>query len=165
VVLSARELDDTRLFYGNKKVKERKRAKTAAAERFNSSAPAASVARKAEFNVSESGARNLEGDNELVADVSSGKVLLSAIKESELPEELKDLDESKRQSVLEEKAQRRDELKQQIGELSKKRGEYLKEELAKTDADENSLDNKIYQTVRKQALEKGLVYSEESAKF
>ncbi len=161
----ARELDDTRLFYGDKKVMQKKRAKMLAADRFNRSAPAASVARKAEFNVSKSGARNLEGDNELVADVSSGKVALSSVAEAELPEQLQALDLAERQIVLEQKAQKRSELKQKIEELSAKRGDYLKKELAKTGAAESSLDNKIYQTVRSQASEKGLVYSEAAPKY
>jgi len=161
----AKNLDDTRLFYGDKKVLEEKAAKVAAADHFNRSAPAASVARKAEFNVSKSGARNLEGDNELVADISSGKVALEEISEAELPKELRKLGRKEQKMMLAEKARKRDELKERIGKLSAQRNDYLKEQFAETGTDKESLDNKIYQTVRAQAGEKGLVYSDEAAKY
>jgi uncharacterized protein YegL len=161
----SRELDDTRLFYGNKEVKARKRAKVAATEKFNREAAPASVARKAEFNVSLSGARNFSGDHELVSDIAEGRVKLDAIVEEELPTELQSLGRAEQMELIEEKAAKRDELKQQIAELSSKRGSYVLDELEESGADKDSLDNKIYQTVRKQAADKGLVYNEEKAKY
>ena len=161
----SRELDETRLFYGSKEVKEMKRAKVEATRKFNREAAPASVARKAEFNVSKSGARNFAGDNELVADIAEGRVKLDALQEEELPQELQSLDRSEQEKLIGEKTRARQKLKEQIAELSSKRSDYVKKELAVSGAEAESLDNKIYQTVRKQAADKGLVYSEDGAKY
>ena len=165
IALLATELDNTRLFYGSEKVRQEKKRKTVAANRFNSSAPVSSVARKAEFNVSASGKRNFSGDNELITDIGSGKVSLEEVAVADLPEEVRSLDASERQAAIEQKAQQREKLKKQITELSKQRSDYIKNELAANEKDKDSLDNLIYKTVKVQALEKGLKYESESAKY
>jgi len=161
----SRELDETRLFYGNKRVKEQKRKKRAATELFNRVASSSSIARKAEFNTSKSGKHNFIGENELVEAVSSGDVSLESIAVEELPENLQSLGREEQISIIKEKAEKRESLKLQIAELSKQRGSYLKDELEKTNDDEDSLDMKIYQAVKSQAREKGLVYSEAAPKY
>ncbi len=159
------QLDQTRLFYGSEKVQARKRLKQAASDKFNRTASPASAAKKAEFNISRSGARNFSGDNELLGDLDSGKVSLEEIAVKELPSELRELEQDERQQVLAKKAEDRKKIKQQIAELAAKRSDYVKKELAKTDKAESSLDNQIYQTVRAQAKNKGLVYKNSSAKY
>lgn len=161
----SKELDETRLFYGNKEVKEAKRRKRDATDLFNRSASSASIARKAEFNTSKSGARNFVGENELVDAITSGDVSLESIDKDELPEELQTLGRAEQSKMIKEKAQKRQELTLQIAELSKKRGSFVKQELEKTDADKSSLDRQIYEAVKSQASEKGLVYQDDAPKY
>ena len=132
---------------------------------FNYSAPASSIARKAEFNSTKSGALNFADESELVAAVSEGRVNLDAIADHELPEQLQSLGKAEQQAMIEERAQRRDALQQEIAVLSKQRSAYVADELSKTEADESSIDNKIYQAVRKQAGKKGLVYLSDTPKY
>jgi hypothetical protein len=61
-------------------------AKVAAAAKLAASSSVESLARRAEFNASESGAKNLLGKQELVDAVSSGRVKLSDIERDRLPE-------------------------------------------------------------------------------
>ena len=161
----SREMDETRIFFGNKKVQDQKRRKRAATDLFNSAAPASAVARKAEFNLSDGGARNFADDSELVEAVSSGRVALGSIKADELPPELQELEPEKQLEVVQQRADKRRELKSKITALSVQRSNYVKDELSKTGADKDSLDNKIYQAVREQAGKKGLVYEAEAPKY
>lgn len=161
----SRELDGTRLFYGDKKVKELKRKKQSATDTFNNRASSSSIARKAEFNVSKSGLHNFEGENELVGDVIGGRVDLASIQEDELPEELQKLERTEQTRVIQQKAKKREQLKQEIAALSQKRSSHIKAQLAKSGDDKNSIDNKIYQTVRVQAGAKGMIYSSDAPKY
>lgn len=161
----SRELDETRLFYGNRKAKEAKSRKRAATKLFNESASASSIARKAEFNSTKSGSHNFADESELVDAVSSGRVELSSIAEAELPEELQSLDKDQQKLILEEKAQKRKDLQEEIVTLGKQRSDYVLAELKKTGADKDSIDNKIYQAVKAQAADKGLVYSSDAPKY
>ena len=161
----SRELDETRLFFGNRAEKEAKRKKTDATRIFNRSASASSIARKAEFNTSESGKSNFADEQELVEAVSSGRVELDSIAKEELPEELQSLDQAAQRQVLKQKAQKRQALQEEIALLGRQRSDYVAAELKKTGLDKDSIDNKIYQTVREQGAEKGLVYSSEAAKY
>ncbi len=161
----SRELDDTRLFYGDKKTKETKRRKVLASNSFNREASSSAIARKAEFNVSSSGHRNFVGENELVDAISTGSVKLDSIQRNELPDELQDLNHAEQAKVIKDKAQKRAELKQQISALSKKRSDYVLGAIAQSGADKDSLDNQIYQSVKSQAKEIGLEYSDEAPKY
>ena len=160
-----KELDDTRIFYGSAKVLREKEGKKAAADRFNRAASPASVARKAEFNLSKSGKRNFSGDNELVADLESGKVQLDDIPAAELPKEVRKLEPILRHKLIKDKSQKRKKLVQKLTKLTEQRSVFIKEEMSKRDDAERSLDNQIYQTVKSQAAAKGLSYKDESAKY
>ena len=78
--LSAR-LDATRIYYGTEEEREAMAAKSAATEKLSVAASDEAKARRGIFNVSDGGRKNLLGDNELIADVASGKVELDEIAE------------------------------------------------------------------------------------
>jgi len=62
--------------------------KIAATHKITSSASLTSRAHRAEFNVSESGKKNLLGDNELIDDVISGRIDLETIDSNKLPSKM-----------------------------------------------------------------------------
>lgn len=154
----SRELDSTRLYYGDSEAKARAAGKLAATDKLNESASVTSLARRAAFNTSASGAKNLVGDSELVADVASGRVDLDAIDEKELPAELQSLSsEDRRQRVAETKA-KRDALSGDIAALAEQRQQYIEDELKKDAKVAQSLDMQIFGAVKEQAAKKGLRY-------
>lgn len=156
----SRELDQTRLFYGDAAQKERAAAKVAATDKLNRSGSASSLAQRAAFNTSDSGAKNFLGENELVDDVASGRVDLSKLDARRLPETLRDLSVEDKRKVVAETQSRREALKQEIAVLAEKRQSFIEQELKK-DADvDQSLDYQIYSAVRAQAGKKGLNYDE-----
>lgn len=162
--LSAK-LDDTRLYYGSAEEMAGKQRKLEATKKLHEAASLESRARRATFNASDSGADNLLGENELVDDVVSGRVELDSIDKAKLPEPLQAMVPAARQAAIAATAAQRDELKQQIQDLSQQRSSYLKEKVEESDVAKDSLDAKIYGAVREQAKAKGLSYEAEMSDY
>jgi Mg-chelatase subunit ChlD len=162
--LSAK-MDETRLYYGSVEEKVKQRSKVAASDKLTASSSVASRARRATFNVSKSGESNFLGDGELVDDVASGRVDISAIHESELPEPMQAMAPAERQAVIAEKAEQRGVLQAQIQAMAKKRSSYIKEKVEAEGGAKDSLDEKIYSAVREQSASKGLRYESDSATY
>jgi len=152
----SRELDDTRLFFGDAAEQARQKKKLEATDKVHAFASTASRARRAAFNTSASGKRNFLGEKELVEAVTSGRVDLDAVDEAELPEPLQAMPQAERHRVIASHAETRSELKKQITELAQNRDAYIAEEVAAVGGAKDSLDHKLYDTVRTQAAAKGL---------
>ena len=159
------KLDGTRLYYGNKEDKEKQALKVAASDKVHAEASVESRARRATFNASASGATNLLGDNELVDDVTSGRVELGKINQAQLPATLQAMALSEQQAKIAETARQRDELKKAIGAIADQRTDYLKREVAKAGGAKDSLDAKLFSTVRAQAEKKGLHYEADAPQY
>ncbi len=152
------ELDSTRVFYGSTAEKAKQELKAGAARKLHEIASVASRAKRALFNASESGAANFVGDKELVADIASGEISLDDIAEAELPAAIRSLPSSKRETEILKQAERREALNAEVADLARQRDEYVKEQIAKTDGLDESLDHKIYETVSEQTKAKGMRY-------
>ncbi len=155
--LSAK-LDDTRLYFGSAEEKARQQLKKDATEKLHAAASEATRARRAAFNASRSGERNFLGKKELVDAVAAGRVDLDTMAEDELPASLQAVAPAKRKSVVNKQVEKRSELKQLIGELVGKRDAYIAEKVEAEGGAKDSLDNKLYETVRAQGAAKGMVY-------
>jgi Mg-chelatase subunit ChlD len=155
--LSAR-LDDTRLYYGSVEEKEKMRGKVAATDKLEEGASLASRARRGVFNASAGGRANLLGENELVAAVASGSVDLNKIEKDSLPEVLKPMAPAKQEVYLTKLAGERADLQRQIQELSEDRDGYIAKKVDAAGGLKDSLDQKLYDTVKEQAVEAGLEY-------
>jgi Mg-chelatase subunit ChlD len=152
------QLDDTRLYYGSEEEKQQQKRKLEATDKLHAGSSVASRARRATFNASESGAANLLGKGELVEDVASGRVDLSSIEREALPASLQAMSPKEQRVLIEQTARQRDALKYEIRQLSGQRAAYLKQKVEEAGGAAESLDEKIYSTVRAQAAEKGLRY-------
>lgn len=158
-------MDDTRIYYGTVEDKRRQEAKVAASSKLQVGSSKASQARRATFNASVSGKNNFLGDKELVEEVSSGALDLSSVSEAELPAELKAMQPAAREAYVVEKAEERQKLHEQIKTLAEKRDAYLKKEVEAAGLDKDSLDVKIFDAIREQSADKGLVYEKEDMKY
>ncbi|VAW84797.1 hypothetical protein MNBD_GAMMA16-1362 [hydrothermal vent metagenome] len=161
------ELDETRLYYGSKEQLLEKDKKIAATHKITASASLASRARRAEFNVSESGKKNLLGDNELIDDVISGRVKLDAIDKNNLPSPMTSMTFSEQTLLIKDTADKRAELKQKIRQLSNDRNTYLnklvEEEMG--NIKNESLDLKLFNTLKSQAKSKGMLYDSDTPSY
>jgi Mg-chelatase subunit ChlD len=154
------ELDATRLYYGSAEERAQMDVKLAATEKLHELASLAARARRAAFNASASGWTNLFGKNELVDDVASGRVDLSAIPASELPEPLRALAPAEQEAALGGLIEKRATLQERIASLAGERDRYLTDRVAAAPSAAGSLDRQIYEVVREQAAAKGLDYTE-----
>lgn len=155
----ASALDATRMYYGPEEVKAALGTKLAASKKLTEGSSIASRARRAEFNASEAGRRNLVGEHDLVDDVASGRVALADVEREHLPASLQVLEPEKQAEAVAQMASRREQLLREVEEVSRQRADYLRKQLEDSDAAADSLDMKLYETVRTQAKDKGLTYS------
>jgi Mg-chelatase subunit ChlD/cell division protein FtsB len=162
--LSAK-LDGTRLYYGTAMEKEKQQRKLAATEKLHASSSVESRARRAAFNASKSGDANFLGEKELVDDVTSGRVDLSSIDRDKLPKPLQAMVPEEQQAAITETAERRNELKRQISDLSEERSAYLEKKVQEAGGAGDSLDDKIYRAVREQAGRLGLTYEADAPAY
>ncbi len=135
-------------------------AKVDATDRLNDEASVTVRARRGAFNASASGAGNFLGEQELVADVASGRVDIAAVPAAELPPAVAGLPPDAQRALLAETAQKREELQRQIASLAAERDAFIKEELDDAGGAATSLDQQIYEAVREQAAPLGLDYKD-----
>jgi len=159
------KMDDTRLYYGSGEEKEKQRRKMAATDKLHAASSIESRARRATFNASKSGAANFLGEGELVDEVSSGRVDLSSIDMDQLPEPMQAMAPAEQAAIISETAERRNELKRQISELTEKRAAYLDKKVEDAGGARDSLDDQIYRAVREQAGKLGMSYEADAPAY
>ena len=159
------KMDQTRIYYGNAQEKRKQREKVAASKKLHRDSSKASQARRATYNASASGKRNFLGDKELVAEIVAGDVALESIETEALPEEMQAMKPSVRQSYIKEKAEVRQQLSAEIKSLAAKRDAYLKQKVEASGLEKNSLDAQIFDAIREQSADKGLVYDKKDMKY
>ena len=96
---------------------------------------------------------------DLVDAVESGKKL-DEIPAAELPAEMQALPPAERETYVRDKAERRQDLKRQIGELAASRSEYIAEQ-KESSADATGLDAAILEGLRDVAATKGFSFTSE----
>jgi Mg-chelatase subunit ChlD len=158
-VLSAK-LDDTRLYYGSEEDKRRMSDKMAATAKLHEGASVTSRARRGAFNAAAGGKDNFLGDHELVEAIASGSVDLDEIERDALPEALKPMAPREQKAYVEKLAQERSELEGKVRELAEARNDFMKKKVEEAGGAADSLDQKLYDTVSRQAAEVGLVYED-----
>ena len=158
-------LEDTRLYYGDEETRAEQKARLEAAERLHKELSPEALARRSAYNATAAGKKNFLGESELVDAVSSGRVELDSIAEEDLPASLHAMEPEEQMAEISERAQRRDELREKIEQLSESRNRYIEQEIEAAGGADDSLDEKIYRAVRDQAASVGLTYDSDSAKY
>jgi len=154
----SKELDGTRLYYGDEHQKVAMAAKVAATDKLHAAGSIAARAKRAEFNASAAGASNRLGENELVDDIAKGKVDLAKLDAKQLPDALKGLDRAAQSKQIEETLSRRKDLESKIAKLGAERRAYVEGEMKKRAEGATSLDEQIFSAVKEQASARGLSY-------
>ena len=159
------KLDQTRLFYGNAAEKAKQADKIAATEKLHKQASSESQARRATFNATDSGKTNFLGENDLVDAVSSGRVKLSNLPKSALPETLQAMSPTAQEEFIGKTRMERSQLAAEIKQIAEQRNEYLREKVVAEGGKTDTLDAKLYGAIRSQAKDKGLIYDGAGAKY
>ncbi len=161
----AASLEDTRLYFGNKEEKAKQTKRNEATRKLHDELSEAALARRATFNATASGESNFLGEGELVDAISSGRLELDDIDKDDMPASLQALAPAEQMEVITNQARQRDLIKHDIQKLSEFRNAYIVEQIGTRDDAKESLDEKIYSAVKKQAKTKGLVYESEAARY
>jgi Mg-chelatase subunit ChlD len=157
--LSAR-LDATRLYYGDESDREAMAAKSAAAASFSETASEEARARRGIFNLSAAGRVNRLGRNELVDAVASGDLDVSDVDADSLPEVLKPMAPAEQRAYVEGLADERAQIEGRMRELAEEREAFLEQEVEAAGGARDSLDQKLYDTISRQAVTAGLEYED-----
>ena len=157
--LSAK-LDATRMYYGTDEEREAMAEKTAAADKLSALASDEAKARRGVFNLSESGRTNLLGKKELIDDVASGAVEFDELTEEELPTAIVAMAPAEQKAFIQELADERADVTERMRALAESRDEYIKNRLDEDGGAADSLDQKLYDTIARQAREEGLEYAD-----
>lgn len=165
MALLSKNLDDTRLYFGNKEEKAKQAQKIAATDKLHTLASDESKARRAAFNSAPSGKANFLGENELVEAIVNGNVDLTSIQNDHLPKSIQSLSGEEQETFIRQKAEERSNLQDEMRDLVEKRNDYLKKQVEEAGGKKDSLDAKIFSSIQSQAKEKGLVYDEDSARY
>ena len=159
------KMDRTRIYYGNAQEKQKQQAKVAASTKLHREASKASQARRATYNASVSGKSNFLGEKELVDEVASGGVALESIETEALPEEMKTMKPAAREDFVKEKAKDRKKLRIEIKALADKRDAYLRQKVEEAGLGKSTLDSQIFDAIKEQSADKGLVYDKKNMKY
>lgn len=161
----ASELEKTRIYYGDDDAREKQKAKLDANAKLREELSTEALARRSAYNATASGKKNFLGESELVDAVTSGRVELDDIKREDLPASMQMMAPAEAMGVINEQAQRRDALQQEIRELSESRNRFIRERVDAEGGADDSLDEKIYRAVKDQAASIGLTYDSDSPKY
>ena len=145
-----RELLDTAVVYGNKKVRFAQKKLNTAAKDY-SGAAAADRASFAE-------AAGKTASNDLVDDIRKNRVKLAKLKKDALPENMRKMSLKEQKKFIAENQAKRDKINAKIKDLSAKRAKFMKKELARTKGGKKGFDLKVVDSLKVQAARKGIKY-------
>lgn len=154
----SKSLDKTRIFYGDETQRRKLASKEAATEKLHVASSPAAQAKRAAFNSSAAGEDNFVGENDLIKDISGGKVKLETLDQALLPEPIRAMEKVEQSKIIKETAAKREALKEEIESLSRRRQDFIVTRLKDSKTEETSLDYKIFKAVKSQASEKGIAY-------
>jgi hypothetical protein len=140
--------------YGDAEVRREVGAKQAFAE----SAPAAAAADRLAYNARTN--KSVQGSGELLDALANNDLKLESIDKKNLPAEFQKLTREEIEARIAKTREERASVQKEIDEVSKKRDAYIQTENKRLAAEGkgDSFDEKIAQTIRKQAEEKGISY-------
>lgn len=147
-----REIGRTLVPYGAVEKRREVTQKQALAE----AAPAPAVSDRMEFN--RATGKVVQGGGDLLDALKAGEVKRDAIKSESLPEEWRKLEPKERDTKLTETANQRAKIQEEIGLLSRKRADYVRDEEKKQAAagKGDGFDAKVRETVTAQAKRRGI---------
>jgi hypothetical protein len=104
--------------------------------------------------------KSVQGGGELIDAINEGRVDADKLDRAQLPEEWGKLSDDEIKARIAELKAKRGTLQAEVAELSRKRADYIAEEQKRLAAEGqgDSFDEKVAETVREQAMRKGIRY-------
>ncbi|MBX8825102.1 vWA domain-containing protein [Ochrobactrum sp. SFR4] len=149
IIVVQQNLDKTVIAYGSTKVQAELSSKMDA----KAAAPAAVKVDNSRYYSKKGGAKEvITGGGDLVADVQNGKQKLDAVKDEELPENMRGKSGQEKQAILDRNAQERTKLEGEMAGLISKRDDYIAKKTAELSKDSggDSFDTVVKETLVEQ---------------
>jgi hypothetical protein len=151
------ELNKTYLSFGGRVAGESK----ARQEAMDSKSAGISNSNLAQRVASKASAQYKNASWDLIDALREKKIKLEEVKEEDLPTELRNLTMDERKGYVERKEKERSDLQAQIQKLAKERETYVATEIRKsTDANKDTLGEKMKNVIREQAVKRSFSFSE-----
>jgi hypothetical protein len=151
IIILQREINGTVIPYGPKHLQKRTEGKTKQLSEVAAAAPAQASEMASYINKrSKVTSEAVTGDGDLVADVKAGRSRLSAIKEEELPDNLRAMKPEQRADEVDRQMSQRRSLNDKLSALVAKRDRHVAEQRAKAPPKASSFDRVVEDTLKAQ---------------
>jgi uncharacterized protein YegL len=148
IIILQREINGTVIPYGPKHLQKRTEGKT---KQLSEAAPAQASEMASYLNKrSKATSEAVTGDGDLVADVFAGRSRLSAVKEEDLPDNLRALKPEQRSEEVNKQMSQRKALNEKLAALVAKRDKYVADQRAKAQPKASSFDRVVEDTLKAQ---------------
>ena len=151
IIILQREINGTVIPYGPKQLQKRTEGKTKQLSEVAAAAPAQASEMASYLNKrSKATSEAVTGAGDLVADVSTGRSSFSAIKEEDLPDNLRALKPEQRVDEVNKQMGQRKALNEKLSVLVAKRDKYVADQRAKAPPKASSFDRVVEDTLKAQ---------------
>ncbi len=155
------ELETTLIAYGGERERMAQTAKMEMSEGLAlAAAPAEAKAARVAFKASEAGMACLTGQYDLVQACKDGSVDITKLPDDQLPEHMRAMSVEQRVAFVDRQTKARENCQARINEISAKRADFIKDELAKTGAHKDSFDAKVLDALCRQAARLGIHFAD-----
>jgi len=153
------QLDDLRYYYGKTEIKNTGKGYKEKGKSMAKASSSGVKAQRAEYNTYYNSKKINVKQNELLSDVASKNVLLDSLKQSELPDEFKNISKDSLLIIVKQKTALRDSLQKRLTVEVVKRNNYIDTELSKRNKGEveGSFNNIIFSNIQKQTQKKKII--------
>ena len=153
------QLDDLRYYYGKAEVKNTGKGYKEKGKQMTRVSKDGVKAQRAEYNTYYFKNKSSLKQNELLSDLASNNVKLDSLKQSELPDEFKNVSKDSLVIIIKQKTELRDSLQKVLHTEIEKRNNYVETELAKRNKSEveGSFNNIIFTNIQKQTKKKKII--------
>jgi hypothetical protein len=151
IIILQREINGTVIPYGPRAMQKRTEGKTKQLSEVAAAAPAQASEMASYLNKrSKATSEAVTGDGDLVSDVTAGRSSFSAIKEEDLPDNLRAMKPEQRVDEVNKQMGQRKALNEKLSALVAKRDKYVAEQRAKAPPKASSFDRVVEDTLKAQ---------------
>jgi hypothetical protein len=151
IIILQREINGTVIPYGPRAMQKRTESKTKQLSEVAAAAPAQASEMASYLNKrSKATSEAVTGAGDLVADVSTGRSSFSAIKEEDLPDNLRAMKPEQRVEEVNKQMSQRKALNEKLAALVAKRDKYVADQRTKAPPKASSFDRVVEETLKAQ---------------
>ena len=154
----SKELDATRIFYGTEEQREKAGEREAKDREVYDKAPAEAIAGRATYAATDSAKAGYAARQELVQDLTDGRVNLDELDPEHLPENMQTMTPEEREKYSDDMKTKREAIEKQIKEVGAQRQDHIAAQVKAADKEGQTLDAVIFESVQEQAARHGIVY-------